>query len=712
MSDVRCPSCGDTFRIPDFSVPAGATAKCPWCGESLAMSCLLVHLPPLAELHDEHGLPILAATSLMGLSNGVRPAESDVVGFESQGVPAGSNDPDFDVTDFDVTDEELQGESSDAMFGTPLSIISGDSNAGVMAEGMPARSLLARGTRTEGELGEGVAFEEAGLPEISDEPVEWDSDATLAIDDTLATDGETDVDTNGELLLGDFEEGGELQEDGRFEDDAQEADTQWVDSELSDSSDGETTFTESVPPRPIREVAVMDFGSEERHFVTNPRVKRRKPSPMKTIAGIVIGGVAALPLAAGILAVAGKPLDLGFWPFDGQTIATGSSRSAASPRVLPPRPSTRPSGQPGRSLAEDIPSLAMGMNDRFNGTIDSQPGPSDEPTVKPEEQSTGSSVTSTASTTPSVPPNIRSQPIIGSPQNDGIQPSTTDASDTGMDTDTENTRELDDSDALTPSDPAQMDEAIEDAIEDLSDESVVVTGEPTESFAGENAGASGRLDETVALTEDPIAGSAADSSATMPAEDVVNSQSQVKPSPAVVDGSDDRLGGVESEPVLPVEPILNAVSPELRMALKTADEAIQATLSHDVKADPTGIRRRLATLFASVAEVGETASDDNEKELRSLVDRLVDDGLSKDLTPASPNWLNFSKRPNDGMFAAGRIRRNRDTWLFDWNSTTPLTLRFAPGIEPIPDANVLIIGRLLTAEPTPTVEVGHIKVID
>lgn len=675
------------------------------------MSRLLVHLPPLAELHDEHGLPILATTSLMGLSNGARPAESDVAGFESQGVPAGSNGPDFDVTDFDVTDEELHGESSDAMFGTPLSIISGDSDTGAMAEGMHAPSMLAWGTRTEGELGEGIAFEEAGLPEISDVPVEWDSDATLAIDDTLATDGETD----GKLLLGDFEEGGELEEGGLFEDDAQagaQADAQWVDSELSDSSDGETAFTEPVPPRPISEVAVMDFGSEERHFVTNPRVKRRKPSPMKTIAGIVIGGVAALPLAAGILAVVGKPLDLGFWPFDGQTIAAGSSRSAAPPRELAPRPSTRPSGQPGRSLAEDIPSLAMGMNDRFNGTIDSQPGPSDELTVKPGQPTSGSSVTSTASTSPSVPPSIRSQPIISTPQNDGTQPSTTDASDT----DTENTTDLDVSNALTPSDPSRIDEAIEDAIEDLSNQPVVATGEPTESFAGEDAGASGRLDEMVDLTADTIsdltAGSAADSSSAMPAQEVVNSQSQVEPLPAVVDGSDNSLAGDESEQPLPAEPILNAVSPELQTALKRADEAIQAALSHDVKADPSGIRRRLATLFASVAEVGETASVDNEKELRSLVDRLVDDGLSKDLTPASPNWLNFSKRPNEGMFAAGRIRRNRDTWLFDWNSTTPLTLRFAPGIEPIPDANVLIIGRLLTAEPTPTVEVGHIKVID
>jgi hypothetical protein len=64
------------------------------------------------------------------------------------------------------------------------------------------------------------------------------------------------------------------------------------------------------------------------------------------------------------------------------------------------------------------------------------------------------------------------------------------------------------------------------------------------------------------------------------------------------------------------------------------------------------------------------------------------------------------------MFAAGRIRRNRDAWLFDWNSTTPLTLRFAPGIEPIPDANVLIIGRLVIGEPTPTVEVRLVKKID
>jgi hypothetical protein len=654
------------------------------------MSRLLAHLPPLAELHDENGLPLLAEAPPMRTSAPSRPPESGVGGLESQGVSAASGADEFDVADFDVTDEQLRGESSESMFGTPLGILPGTSDTG----------LLDEDTRSREALGEGIALKQGGaLPETGDEPVDWDSEVTLAIDETPATDAQTAP----ELALDDFEQGGEAEQDGQFEDNTQ-SDAEWVDSEVSDSPEEERTFTEPIPPRPIREVAVMDFGSEERHFVTNPRVKRRKSSPMKTIIGVVIGGAAAFPIAAGILALVGKPLDLGFWPFDGQTIATGSSRSAAAPRDVAARPSTRPSGQSGRSLAEDIPSLAVGTNDRFYGSMDSRPGPADDLAVKAEETSNGSSVTSTASTSLSVPPSIRTQPIIDTPQNDGASPAPTDVPESANGTQTG----LDDSEALTPSEPSRLDDSIEEAVEEMADEPAVATDQQSESLSDEDDGTSDPLDPTGDLTSESIA----DSSAPLPAGNVVSTLSPVEPSPGVVNGSDDRLGGSESEPTLPVEPILNTVSPELRIALETVDEAIQATLDHDVKADPTGIRRRLATLFASVAAVGETVSDDNEPELRSLVDRLVDEGLSKDLTPASPNWLNFSKRPNNGMFAAGRIRRNRDAWLFDWNSTTPLTLRFAPGIEPIPDANVLIIGRLVIGEPTPTVEVRLVKKID
>jgi len=267
-----------------------------------------------------------------------------------------------------------------------------------------------------------------------------------------------------------------------------------------------------------------------------------------------------------------------------------------------------------------------------------------------------------------------------------------------------------------PNDPPPVDQAIatamENAVDNLSDASAMTTPESSEGFA-DNIDP---MDETVDASDDSIAGSISPASELLSANKVNNAQPSGQSPSATPNGlgglSDGLLSDNESDPASPVERSPNTVSPELQTALVAVEDAISDVLSHDVQTDPTGIRRRLATLFAAVAKVGESASEDNQAELKSLVDRLIEEGLSKDLTPASANWLKFSKRPNDGMFAAGRIRRNRDTWLFDWNSTTPLTLRFAPGVEPETDTNVLIIGRLINGEPTATVEVSHIKVID
>ena len=100
-------------------------------------------------------------------------------------------------------------------------------------------------------------------------------------------------------------------------------------------------FNEPVDPRPLGEVAAMKLGTEERTVVPRPRNGRKSKSPIKSIAGIVVGGLLALPLAAGLLALVGRPLDLGFWPFDGRTIALGSNaRIANTPLDLGNQPDT------------------------------------------------------------------------------------------------------------------------------------------------------------------------------------------------------------------------------------------------------------------------------------------------------------------------------------------------------------------------------------
>lgn len=53
----------------------------------------------------------------------------------------------------------------------------------------------------------------------------------------------------------------------------------------------------------------------------SPRPNRRKKggSGIRSMIQVVVGGLLSVPIALVILLIVGRPLDLGFWPFDGQT---------------------------------------------------------------------------------------------------------------------------------------------------------------------------------------------------------------------------------------------------------------------------------------------------------------------------------------------------------------------------------------------------------
>ena len=59
--------------------------------------------------------------------------------------------------------------------------------------------------------------------------------------------------------------------------------------------------------------------------------RKKKSSPIKTLIGVALGPVLALPLAGAILLALGRAPDLGFWPFDGSYNNATQKRSAAPP---------------------------------------------------------------------------------------------------------------------------------------------------------------------------------------------------------------------------------------------------------------------------------------------------------------------------------------------------------------------------------------------
>jgi hypothetical protein len=281
----------------------------------------------------------------------------------------------------------------------------------------------------------------------------------------------------------------------------------------------------------------------------------------------------AFPLAAGILALAGKPLDLGFWPFDGQTISMNSSpqRGAAPPMEITPRTTNggnnNNGNRAGRSLADDMAMLGVD------------------------------------------PPSLASSP-----------------------------------------------------------------------------GDSGSSDSQ----QSALGGDLAE----------VKPPTSIKVPPLTLPTTPPPANDPEIETLVPEE---------LQAALEDASVAMGDIVDYDDSEGVKGKRSRLATLFAKVAAVASTASPDDTAAVASLVERLVDNNVVKDLAPAAPNWLRFANRPNDGIFAIGKLVQENDQWLLQWSGPEPLNVRFADPSIAEAGANVIILGTIEKADPTTVVEVKYLQ---
>ncbi len=64
MSQVPCPRCDETIRIPEAAPPADASARCPWCRETFSFGELESRLPPMLEWVGSDGetIPYSAGT--------------------------------------------------------------------------------------------------------------------------------------------------------------------------------------------------------------------------------------------------------------------------------------------------------------------------------------------------------------------------------------------------------------------------------------------------------------------------------------------------------------------------------------------------------------------------------------------------------------------------------------------------------------------------
>ncbi len=59
----HCPRCSESIRIPTGEVPDDAYAQCPWCRETFPASELIDQLPPVVQLMDSGGNPLVVSSS-------------------------------------------------------------------------------------------------------------------------------------------------------------------------------------------------------------------------------------------------------------------------------------------------------------------------------------------------------------------------------------------------------------------------------------------------------------------------------------------------------------------------------------------------------------------------------------------------------------------------------------------------------------------------
>lgn len=504
-------------------------------------------------------------------------------------------------------------------------------------------------------------------------------------------------------------------------------------SEDHASHDSPLEFGEPVEPRPLSEVAEVSFDRDQQRLSTRPRAKK-KTSSVRSIVGIVIGGLMAFPLAAVILALLGKPLDLGFWPFDGQTISTGNLTRTAAP--LPPTDHSQPS--PRRSPTAQDRSLAYDLEaSGKNGVIQADHNRVEPQTTaehsfdadnRPEDPLT---VTPAPADWAPVPLQVPGGRVSGPEWVKPLTADETEPAEEALPVELQPTpeptqpeiaalpRELSDrpiaelempelelpaiGEALTlpqPNDPPSIDTAI--VASDIADaETSVAELEPEAMTAADEPAVTELEAPAVPEMETPLA---AASQETLP---LTETQEDLAAMPPAASAGDETAEPETAEPALPPTP---AISPEMQSALASADESLTAVQNYDLTEGTAGLKRHLATLYADVAAVGEAAQQQDAATIGDLIARLKAGDLIKDLAPAAPNWLKYSKRPNNGMLAVGTLRQADAAWFIDWSATVPLEVH--PGDLQLPAAGsqVLVLGRMLSADPAaPVLELVHIE---
>ncbi|TWT50477.1 hypothetical protein Pla22_32200 [Rubripirellula amarantea] len=631
MNAIPCPRCGDPVRVPPVEIPDDAMLRCTWCQETFAVAELNEKLPPMLDVLASDG-SVLPLEQLAAAATGIAAAGAVAASKLKNGLSGAPGDDLGGIADLESTppysaDDEGQLDLD----------VSGDDLAG----GNPAGGNIAVGHLPGDEIEDPFEIAHETLVEDTwqegETPAETDSLDPAQANDSSAAAVQEDAD--GQLEM--------VEEFDVFTDDA-------------------TIAADAVSddwPIEVQAAPTNDFGASEvapmKVKSRGPRPQKKGDSPIAMVAKVIGGGLIAVPIGAAILTSVGKPLpiDLGFWPFvgDSQTSSIGGGNRAALPSPIQDRPRPQPSQsqRPGPQTLELPAEVAA-----INAEMDQAGEPAD-----------------------------NSISGLGSPSANELELSGDLATDS-----------LDVPDSGTSGFEAAAEAGSENAAMEIPDLAGSDISDPLESTPQEMELAEDGEDFPTLGLDNPADESVA-AADKMPAGDELSGDDLNGDDPNGDDAfaNDDVLGDAPPKPSS-TNSSLSASSIE---ALQSATQQLDAALSVP---DSKKQRYALAEAYKKIAEV---ASDlplvpSGNEQVGELFAKILNSDAKGLYAKNAGAWIRAKVRKTDGILLLGKSGANSQgkTIVFDSGSIVSIQ-----GDTVLPEGRVIALGKIVDVSETPRVEI-------
>ena len=416
--------------------------------------------------------------------------------------------------------------------------------------------------------------------------------------------------------------------------------------------------------------------------ITEARPRRkRKSSSLRTLVGVALGPLIALPLAGVILLALGKAPDLGFYPFDGNYGRQAAVRRT-SPPVLP-RPEVadvEPDVPQGHSLAPDLPD------------------PNDQQAPSAQDQALNAIIGDSESAGIAEMGAAEVDTMESGPVESGAADSAPSGGDAAVASASDGAEAI----LEPPTDEAALAPSAQAAPPRQADEALL-NGTPIAEPSGENielAPIEEDVDEAVVAESSPTDPSlanplASDDAESAPSMDAVGDEATGTGTSADMDDGGLNVG----------EPLSTA-----------ADEAMAWFDRLDgLSASDPRWSATLAKTYQAVAKVAELAAEGDSSEAGRIIDRLKESGLAEKFGAAAPNWLRLdaAKRQTDGIVMVGQFSDlASDQPTFRIPNGNQIPVQVTGGEAPPASQTVLALGRIIEQPNGQLVEVSAVQPLD